>query len=72
MTVQVADAHAHIQRLVSVVKMAIVLEECIPNSSVLFVRFYRQEDSMQKDIHKEMVHIYGGKYLSCKAVHSWV
>jgi hypothetical protein len=25
---QIADAHAHVQRLVSVVKMATVLEEC--------------------------------------------
>jgi hypothetical protein len=29
MTVQLADSHAHIQRLVSVVKMATVLEEYI-------------------------------------------
>jgi hypothetical protein len=28
MTVYVAAAHAHVQRLVSVVKMAIVLEQC--------------------------------------------
>jgi hypothetical protein len=28
MIVYVGDAHAHVQRLVSVVKMAIVLEEC--------------------------------------------
>jgi hypothetical protein len=27
MTVQVADAHAHVQRLVSVVKMTTVLED---------------------------------------------
>jgi hypothetical protein len=25
-----------------------------------------------KDIHEEMFPVYGGKYLSCKAVHSWV
>jgi hypothetical protein len=24
-----------------------------------------------KDIHKEMLHVYGGKCLSRKAVHSW-
>jgi hypothetical protein len=65
MTVQIADAHAHIQRLVSVVKMAIVLEEYTPKSSVLLVRFYQQED-----INKEMFHLYGGTYLSCKAVYS--
>jgi hypothetical protein len=28
MTVYVAEAHAHVQMLVSVVKMATVLEEC--------------------------------------------
>jgi hypothetical protein len=28
-TVEVADAHVHVQRLVSVVKMATVLEECV-------------------------------------------
>jgi hypothetical protein len=25
-----------------------------------------------KDIHKEMFPVYGGKCLSCKAVHNWV
>jgi hypothetical protein len=25
-----------------------------------------------KDIHKEMFPVYGGKCLSCQAVHSWV
>jgi hypothetical protein len=24
------------------------------------------------DIHKEMFHVYGGKYLSRKAVHNWI
>jgi hypothetical protein len=24
-----------------------------------------------KDVHKEMFSVYGGKYLSCKAVHKW-
>jgi hypothetical protein len=28
MTVKVADAHAHVQRLVSVIKIAIMLEGC--------------------------------------------
>jgi hypothetical protein len=26
---------------------------------------------MQRDIHKEMFPVYGGKYLSRKAVHNW-
>jgi hypothetical protein len=38
MTMYVADAHAHVQRLVSVVKMTTVLEECITEEqrSVVF------------------------------------
>jgi hypothetical protein len=40
--------HVHVQRLVSVVKMAAVLEECITEEQCCVVRFYGQEDSMQK------------------------
>jgi hypothetical protein len=36
---QVADAHAHVQRLVTVVKMAPVLEECTPEEQRSVVRF---------------------------------
>jgi hypothetical protein len=39
MTVQVADAHAHVQRIVSVVKMATVLEECTTEEPCSVVRF---------------------------------
>jgi hypothetical protein len=35
MTLQVADPHAHVQRLVSVVKMATLLGGLLPKSSVL-------------------------------------
>jgi hypothetical protein len=49
MTVQVADAHMHVQRLVSVVKMATVLEECTTEEQRSVVRFFcRQEDSMKR------------------------
>jgi hypothetical protein len=40
MTVYVADAHARVQRLVSVVKMAIVLEECSTEEQRSFVLFF--------------------------------
>jgi transposase len=34
--------------------------------------FCGQKDSVQKDIHKEIFPLYGGKCLSFKAVHNWV
>jgi hypothetical protein len=46
--VYVADAHAHIQRLVSVVKMVTVLEEYTAEEWRSAVRFYGQKDSMQR------------------------
>jgi hypothetical protein len=39
MTVYVADTHAHVQRLISVVKMATVLEECTTKHQRCVVRF---------------------------------
>jgi hypothetical protein len=73
MTPQVADAHAHVQRLVSVVKMATVLEECIPKSNVLLCVFFVCEKGRNaKDIHKEMFPVYGRECLSRKTVHNWV
>jgi hypothetical protein len=45
MTVYVADAH--VQRLVSVVKMATVLEECTAKEERPVVRFCWQKYSMQ-------------------------
>jgi hypothetical protein len=47
--------------------MATVLESILPKRSVLLCVFCGQ-----KDIHKEMLPVYGGKCLSRKAVHSWV
>jgi hypothetical protein len=40
MTVQIADAHVDVQRLVSVVKMATVLEECITEEQRSIVRCF--------------------------------
>jgi hypothetical protein len=39
MRVKVADAHAHVQRLVSVVKLATVLEVCTTEEQRSVVRF---------------------------------
>jgi hypothetical protein len=40
MTVYVADENAHVQRLVSVVKVATVLESVIPKTNVLLCVFF--------------------------------
>jgi hypothetical protein len=39
MTVKVADVHAHVQRLVSVVKMVPVLEDCTTEEQTSVARF---------------------------------
>jgi hypothetical protein len=52
MTVYVADAH--VQRLVSVVKMATVLEECTTKDQHPVVRFFWAKGLNAKDIYKEM------------------
>jgi hypothetical protein len=57
----VADAHAHIQRPVSVVKMATVLEECTTEQQRSVVRFLWSKGLNAKNIHKEILAIYGGK-----------
>jgi hypothetical protein len=72
MTVQVADAHVHVHRLVSVVKMATVLEDCTNEEHCSVVRFLRAKRLNAKVVHKEMLLVYCGKCLSRKAVHNWV
>jgi hypothetical protein len=47
--------------LVSVVKMATVFEECITEEQRTVVRFCGQNDSMQKNIHKEIFPFHGGQ-----------
>jgi hypothetical protein len=69
MTVQVGDAH--VQRLVSVVKSATVLEECTTEEQRYVLRFCGKRLNA-KDIHKEPFPVYGGKCLSRKAVHNLV
>jgi hypothetical protein len=67
MIIEVADAHAQVQRLVSVVKMSTVFEECATKSGVLVSKM-----TQCKDIHKEIIPVYGVKCLSSKRVHTWI
>jgi hypothetical protein len=71
-TAPVADAHAHVQRLVSVAKIAIMLEQCTAEEQCFVVRILWAKGLNVKNIHKEMPPVYGGKFLSRKAVPSWV
>jgi hypothetical protein len=71
-TVEVADSHAHVQRLVSVVKMATVLEEYNTEEQRPVMRFLWAKGLTAEDIHKQMLPVYGGKCLSHKAVHNLV
>jgi hypothetical protein len=48
MTIWVADEHAHVQRLVSLVKMATVLEEYTTEEERSVVLFCGQKDSIQR------------------------
>jgi wyosine [tRNA(Phe)-imidazoG37] synthetase (radical SAM superfamily) len=61
MRVYVADAHVHVQRLVSVVKMATVLEECTTEQQRFITRVMLVNGRNIKDIHKEIFSVYGGK-----------
>jgi hypothetical protein len=63
MSVYVAHAHAHVQRLVSVVKMATVLEGVLTKSSILLCVLLWAKELNAKDFHKEMFPVYGGKCL---------
>jgi hypothetical protein len=70
-TVKVADAHAHLPTMVSVVKMASVLK-CTTEEQRSDVQFLWADGLNAKDIHKEMFPVYDGKCLLCKAFHNWV
>jgi hypothetical protein len=72
MTVYVADEQAHVQRLVSVVKLATVLEGYTTEEQRPVVRVLWAKGLNAKDIHKEIFPVNDGKCLSHKAVHSWV
>jgi hypothetical protein len=64
----VEEAKAHVQRLISVVKMATVLEGVLPKSSV----FLRANWLNAEDSHKGLFPVYGGKCLSRKVVRNWL
>jgi hypothetical protein len=72
MTVKVADAYAHVQRLVAVVKMATVLEEYTSEEQRFIVHFCGQKDSVQRIFINRCFLFMFGKCLSCKTVHNWV
>jgi hypothetical protein len=53
--------------------MATVLDGCSIKEYCFVMRFFLWADGLNaKDIHKEMVPVYGGKCLSRKAVHNLV
>jgi hypothetical protein len=59
---QVADAH--VQRLVSVVKRATMLEEYITKEKRSDTSFLWAKGLNERDTHKEMFPVHGGKCLS--------
>jgi hypothetical protein len=57
----IADVHAHAERLVLVVKTAIVSEDCTTEEQRSVVRFSWAKGLSAKDINKEMFPVYGAK-----------
>jgi hypothetical protein len=53
MIVYAANMHAHVQRLVSVVKMVTVLEECTTEQQRSVVLFCGQKDSVKRMLTKK-------------------
>jgi hypothetical protein len=51
--------------------MATVLEECSTEER-RYSAFLWEKGLNTNDIHKEIFPVYGGKCLSCRAVHNWV
>jgi hypothetical protein len=60
---------ALVQRLVSVVKIVTVLEECVKEEQCSVVGFLWAKRLYAQD---QMFPAYGGKCLSCKVVYNWV
>jgi hypothetical protein len=52
--------------------MAIVVKECTKEEQCSVVRFLWAKGLNRRDIHKEILPVYGGKRLSRRGVHSWV
>jgi hypothetical protein len=55
MSVYVADAHAHVQRLISVVKMATMLQDFTTEEQLSVLCILWAKGLSAKDIHKEMI-----------------
>jgi hypothetical protein len=72
MEVYIADVHAHVQRLVSVVKVATMLEECTTKGQCSVAHFLSAKGLNAKDTHKELFPVYSGKCLSHEVVYNWV
>jgi hypothetical protein len=70
--VLVADAHGHIQRLISVVKIATVIEECTTEEHRFCLPLFWTKGIHEKYMHGKMFPVCCGKCLSRKAVHKWV
>jgi hypothetical protein len=64
--------HVHVLRLVSVVKMVTILEEYTSKEQHSVVHLLWPKGLNAKNIHTEMFPLYGGKCLSCKALHNWI
>jgi hypothetical protein len=72
MAVSVVDAHAHVQKLVSVAKWRPCLRSVLPKSSVLLCVFFVAKRLDEKDFLEEMFPVDGWKCFSLKAVFNWV
>jgi hypothetical protein len=62
----------HVQRLLSIVKMASVLEECNTEELLQLCVFTGDQRTRCKGYSWRNVSVYGGKCLLCKAVHNCV
>jgi hypothetical protein len=69
MIVYVADTHAHVQRQVSVVKMATMPGKCNTEEQRSVLRFLWAKGLSTEEIHEEMFPVYGGNCLSRKSIH---
>jgi hypothetical protein len=72
MTIPVADTHALVQGLVSVVNNGDLLQGYTTEEQLSVLRFLWTKELNAKDIHKEMFLVYVGKCWSRKAANSWV
>jgi transposase len=64
--------HPHVQKLVSLVKMATVLEECSAEEQRSIVRFLWAKGFNSRNFSKEIFPVYREKCVSRKVVYNWV